>query len=212
MLSRLRDERGFSLVELVVAVGVFGMFLASAYAIIFGFMKDVDHTGRLAETIRETRPVMRSLVIELRQAVPPSAANGSRPVSLLAWDQVTFFSDRFPIDGDPERYAYSLTSCVATRCRLDVAVTQPDAATAPEYTYTGTPLARTVLTDVQASAAAPLFEGRTSAGVKVPSCSTSATCSFPLVVVDLQRLSGAGNGPWKPLQILEQVRFRNAAS
>jgi type II secretory pathway pseudopilin PulG len=205
----LHDERGFSYLELTVAISVFGLFMAAAYAVLLGFTHDVQRTSALASSVRETRPVMRSLVIELRQAVGPSDAVGTPPVSNLAWDRITFYSDRSPIDGDPERYQYVLSSCSGGRCDLDVSVTQPDAGSAPDYTYDGPASTRTVLTDVSASSTQPLFQGRTAAGAAVATCTTATTCSFPLVLVDLHRVT-AGSPTSNPLQITEQVRFRNA--
>ncbi len=213
--SRWRQGHGFTTIELMVAVAILGLFVGAFYSAWDGFFKDVSFQEKLARAERETRPVIRSLVIELRQALPASEAANATAVTALSWNGITFTTDRDG-DGAPERYQYALTSCGGEGCSLTRTITTPVAGSGPNYTYTGTGTTITVLRNVVADATGrPLFSAKSvsAAGAfsSVTSCNgTSVACSFPLVVIDLRLdVSGAADTP-RLFEVQEQVRFRNA--
>lgn len=212
MSRRASDEAGFTVVELAISLAVFTVAMAALYSVLTGFLKTVDQQAQLAESIRDTRPAVADLVVRLRQALPPTTATDATPVGQIGWDRITFYSDRLPQDGAPERYQYLLTGCAANVCSLQQSITQPDSASAPDYSYSGTPDTGIVLTQVNATSAQPLFSGRTpSTGTTATACvaGTASPCNFPVVKIDLHRIAGRNAASWAPHQITEEVRLRN---
>jgi type II secretory pathway pseudopilin PulG len=214
---RGRGEIGMTAIELVVATSVLGLALAAFYTSFYGFFRDVGVQDQLTTAARSTRPVMRSLVIELRQAVTATDDTNDPVVTEMAWDRITFHSDRdtrTPNLG-PEKYSYQLINCSNNACQLRQQVTAPDSGSGPNYTYTGTPVTEIVLTNVVASASSsggqpgPLFSARTPPTGTTSSCS-STTCDFPIVVIDLRMDPNLTQQAPRMFELHEEVRLRNA--
>ena len=65
---RSRDERGFTLTELSIAMGTFLLFMAFATPFMFGQIKQALQTENQIDLQQDSRGALRSLVRELRQA------------------------------------------------------------------------------------------------------------------------------------------------
>ena len=85
-----REDSGSSLVELVVVVAVLGLVFTAFYSSLFGFLRDTQFSEDLAQAERDTRPVIRQMVIELRQSEAEDTAAGwsTRPVARRELDRV----------------------------------------------------------------------------------------------------------------------------
>lgn len=216
---RPRDDRGTTLVELVVASAVSALLLSALYVTMWGFSDDVATATDLSDVEAATRPVLSSLVIELRQAVPGSEDAGGYPVESLTSSSLQFVSDRFSNYAGPEQFTYTMENCADGFCELHRQVLAADAsAVEPNYTYDdGTVVIDTVaLIDVAepGGSVAPLFVGVTySSGVRVltTSCDRSGAtpCEFTGVGVALS----VDPNPLKPsprlFELTDEVRFRN---
>ena len=80
------------------------------------------------------------MVVEVRQAVPPSEAATALPVLEMAWNKLVFFSDRLPLDGTPEKHTYELINCTngnnGGTCDLQRTVISADVSSVPpEFTF-----------------------------------------------------------------------------
>ncbi len=104
--SRIRS-RGFSLIEILVAVGILGviMIVVSQFQVnIIGYNKSSSDSLQSAQ---DARSILRVMVKELRSAKPGS--NGSYPIVQAATSSVTFFSD-IDADGQQEQIRYFISS------------------------------------------------------------------------------------------------------
>lgn len=215
-----RDDRGTSLVEVVVASTVGAIALAAVYSLMWGFTDDVSVATDLANAQRDTRPVIQNIVIELRQATPGSASAAGDPVETLSSTSMTFHSDRWDATG-PEQITYSLESCASGLCDLRRRVLSADAtATAPDWTYAdGDVVLDFVVAEGvvdPATSGEALFSGvEYVAGSAVVTSTCDApggtACDFPLVAVDLKiDPNGLRDNP-RVYEIYEEVRMRNAS-
>jgi prepilin-type N-terminal cleavage/methylation domain-containing protein len=224
LASLHRDQRGLTLTEMSVTVLVMGIALASLAALLMGFFGNVQTQLSLSDAEREVRPVIREMVVEVRQAVPPSEDATAVPVLEMEWDKLVFYSDRLPLDGIPERHTYELINCSngnnGGSCDLQRTVISADVSSVPpEFTFADNTLNRQeiVLTSVLADpylTTGPLFHGvewtgSPSARTTVASCSAAVRCSFPLVVIDLRVDPSIKENPGD-YEIHEEVRLRNA--
>lgn len=219
-----RDERGLTLTELGVTVMVMGIALAALSAMLLGFFNDVEIQLSLSDAERDTRPVIRELVVELRQSVPPTEAGTALPLAELDWDKVVFYSDRLPLDGTPEKHIYELINCSdgtdGGTCDLQRTVITADTdSVPPSFKYDNNTIDRQdiVLSRVLADpylGTGPLFRGVEWAGspavrTEVASCDAASRCTFSLVVVDLRVDPSIKDNPGV-YEIHEEVRLRNA--
>lgn len=211
-------DSGSSLVELVVVVAVLGLVFSAFYTSLFGFLRDAKFSEDLAQVERDTRPVIRQLVIELRQAEPEATVANGQPVQALDPDSIVFYSDRYPYDG-PERHEYSLANCVDSLCDLQLTIHAALASSsAPnwEYDTSETPvLSRTMLEGVVETQ--PMFSGQrwsdvSSSFTTVTSCdrAVGSDCDFELVDIELHVDPNKHRDNPRVFEIVEQVRLRNA--
>lgn len=220
------DDRGLTLTELAVTVMVMGIALASLTSLLTGFFNDVETQLALSDTEREVRPVIREMVVELRQAVPPSEAATAVPVLEMAWNKITFYSDRLPLDGIPEKHTYELINCTngnnGGSCDLQRTVIIADPSSVPPlFTYALNVVERqeVILTEVLADpylTTGPLFHGvqwvgTPAARTTIVACDAVSRCRFPLVVTDLRVNPSVKENPGD-YEIHEEVRLRNAPS
>ena len=224
-LARLhRDERGLTLTELSVTVMVMGIALAALSSLLLGFFGNVETQLALSDAERDVRPVIREMVVEIRQAVPPSEAANALPVLEMAWNKLTLYSDRLPLDGVPEKHSYELINCSdganGGTCDLQRTVIKADVSSVPPtFTFADNTLDRQeiVLTSVLADpylTEGPLFHGvkwvgTPSARTTIASCDAVTRCRFPLVVIDLRVDPSVKENPGN-YEIHEEVRLRNA--
>lgn len=217
-----RDQRGLTLTEMSVTVMVMGIALASLSSLMLGFFGDVQTQLALSDAEREVRPVIREMVVEVRQAVPPSEAATAVPVLEMAWNKLVFYSDRLPLDGIPEQHTYLLVNCSngdanGGTCDLERTVVNADPSSVPPtFTFGSLPPERQeiLLTSVLADPSEPLFHGVEWTGTPptrstVASCDAASRCRFPLVVIDLRVDPSIRENPGD-YEIHEEVRLRNA--
>jgi prepilin-type N-terminal cleavage/methylation domain-containing protein len=219
-----RDQRGLTLTEMSVTVMVMGIALAAFSSLLLGFFGNVGTQLALSNAEREVRPVIREMVVEIRQAVPPSEAATALPVLEMAWNKLTFYSDRLPLDGVPEKHSYELVNCSngnnGGECDLQRTVIKADVSSVPPaFTYANNTLERQeiVLVSVLADpylTGGPLFSGvewvgTPSTRTTVASCDAVTRCRFPLVVIDLRVDPSVKENPGD-YEIHEEVRLRNA--
>jgi prepilin-type N-terminal cleavage/methylation domain-containing protein len=221
-----RDQRGLTLTEMTVTVMVMGIALASLSALLLGFFDDVQTQLALSDAEREVRPVIREMVVEVRQAVPPSEAATAVPVLEMAWNKLVFYSDRLPLDSVPEKHTYELINCTngnnGGMCDLQRTVVTADVSSVPPvFTYANNTVERQeiVLTSVLADpylTTGPLFHGVVWTGnpavrTTVSVCDGVVRCDFPLVIIDLRIDPSVKENPGD-YEIHEEVRLRNAPS
>lgn len=214
-----RDDTGTSLVEVVIAATVGTLALAATYAVMWGFIDDVSVANDGLQAARESRPVMQALVIELREATPPNAAAAGVPVVGLSNSSITFATDRWAPPG-PELVTYSLENCVENLCDLRRTAIAADAdSVAPEWSYDdGVVVINTVvasgIVDPDVSGQ-PLFAGLeyvNGVATTTSACEagTATPCAFPLVSIGFQLDPNAQRDEFRPYQLVEEVRMRNA--
>ncbi len=221
-----RDQRGLTLTEMTVTVMVMGIALASLSALLAGFFNNVGTQLALSDAEREVRPIIREMVVEVRQAVPPSEAATALPVLEMAWNKLVFFSDRLPLDGIPEKHTYELVNCTngnnGGTCDLQRTVVLADGSSVPPtFTYSNNTVERQeiILTSVLADpylTSGPLYHGVVWSGspavrTTVAACDAVSRCVFPLVVIDLRVDPSVRENPGD-YEIHEEVRLRNAPS
>lgn len=119
-----------------------------------GFLRDWQIQSALSAVERDTRPMVRDMLIEIRQSTAPSDSAGSNPVGEVAWDKLVFYSDRLGDAFDsPEKHEYQLVNCTNGAaggiCELQLSIWEPDnPADASNWTYTGTPSVEIVAANV----------------------------------------------------------------
>lgn len=190
MLKRLvRDERGITLVELVITMAVVatvGVIVTGTAVVLFN---NADFQLDLESVEQDTRPVLREMIIALREADEPNDLASVHPVTDLDWDTVTFFSDVPPANCDPnadpgpdmvvcteddispriipDLVTYQLINLQVVNgdqvWDLQQTVVPPDDPAAATLTYTGAGtsevILRNVLADDGTGAWGPLFAG-----------------------------------------------------
>ncbi len=222
-----RDE-GFTVVEMVIATAIISLALASIFTVVTGLMTDLARQSALAQVQRDARPMLESLVVELRQASAPLSIPSSRPIESVAWNRLVFYSDRLQPHPAPEKYVYELINCSngaqGGTCDLRETIYTADTSSVPpDYTFDDDVIYRQyvalegVLADPYVSLG-PAFRavewvGDPATRTEVVSCESSAEstrCNAPLIIVDL-RVAYSSTVGLNPLTLHEEVRLRNAA-
>lgn len=209
----LKEDSGFTLVEMSVALILSAMVVATFVSVFFSFSQNAGDTNAKAEHQEQARQVLARLVVDLRQAV--TADPNGQVIESLDADSLVFYTMMRDAD-TPIRVDYSRANCVGGECELVVqrfaATDFDDGAWAfASVPFEETPLLGGVLADQ------PLFGGMDWLGdpkVKtlISSCGGSGpACSFPLVSVTLRSVPlHTSEGARTPLEIHEEVRMRNA--
>lgn len=230
MLSRLAShDRGVTLVELVITVAVVatvGIIVTSAAMVLFN---NADFQLDLEQVEQESRPVLRELIIAIREADDPNDQATVHPVTDLDWDHLTFFSDVPPqnVDpGNPNRIVPDLVDYRLVNLRvvngdqvwdLQRTVIPPEDVTAATLTYdpadgTTRIILENVIADDGTGAWGPLFRGvdwTTGVRTVIDDCSGSA-CDLNLIEIQLQVDPNLVKDNPRVFEIFEEVRLRNA--
>jgi len=221
-MAKPNGSRGFSSIELSMTVAILGMVIGAFYGAYNGFLRDVAFAESLGDLERETRPVVNGLVIELRQATPPSSAANGQGVEFLDPGKIVFYADRRSVAG-PEQITYERTNCAAGLCDLVMSIRFAEVGSAyPNYTYdivnapdfTVTALRRVPDTTT-------IFQGIQLAGsteVVIDNCDRldvlgngATACQFDKVLLTVEVApAGAGVRPRNYL-VSESVQLRNAS-
>ena len=211
---RLHGERGTTLTEVLVASMLTVMIAAVFLTLFSAFSRNVQVEQQRAEALRDIRPVIAQMLVELRQAV--DVDNDGAIIASLdsSWGglDVVFHSDRRDDMAGPEKYHYYIANCSGGLCDLMHETTPADAGSGPNWTYViGPSITRVLVTNVVASGN-PLFEGiswATGSEVVTTSCDATARCVFEVVKIDLRIDPDPNNATLPEVQILEAVRLRN---
>lgn len=151
--ARLSSDSGISVPELMITTLIIGFVIAIVGGLMSGLLRDWHIQEALANVEEETRPVVREMLVQIRQSSPRGSGNGDNPVTELTWNKMVFYSDRLgDADDAPEQHVYELVNCTngaaGGLCDLQLTVTEPDDATLlSDWTYTGPPLRVETLLD-----------------------------------------------------------------
>jgi hypothetical protein len=143
---RLAADEGITVPELMIATLIIGLVMATVGGLMSGLLRDWHIQEALASVEEETRPVVREMLVQVRQSVQSQTGSANHPVSEMAWNKLVVYADRLgDTDDAPERHVYELVDCSAGAngglCALQLTVTAPDnPGDAANWTYTGAPL------------------------------------------------------------------------
>jgi Tfp pilus assembly protein PilV len=212
LLARLRDDRGFSVVELSVAMLLSSLVCASLVAVFFAFSQNSSDATQRARMQADARAMIAEIAVQLRQAIKADL-NGEL-VESLSGDRIVFYTTNYDTLA-PERVAYERVECVAGLCELWVHRYAMVSSDGIAYTFADEPFESSflfagVLSDQ------PIFSGIDWTGdpavrTSVSSC-TGTECTFPIVgiTVRVRPLGSTSPGAAAPLTLHEAVRMRNA--
>lgn len=211
--ARLRDDRGFSVVELSVAMILSAMISASLVAVFYSFSQNSSDANQRADTQARAREMIAEITVQLRQAVRADL-NGDVVESLDA-DRLVFYSTNYETL-EPERLVYERTECSEGTCELwlhrypmvstdGITVSFATESLESSFLFAG------LLNDQ------PLFQGLEWVGnpaalSSVSECSTAGPeCGFPIVGITVRaKPLGGTSGSQSVITLHEEVRMRNA--
>ena len=211
MLTALRSDRGFTIIEASVAMVIMGVLLAAVYSVIIRIDQEAADQVALGDTQRALRDAAHDIDVELRQA--NADVNNGNQVQELSWDEIKFLS-YLNANSDLQLHRYWLQGDCNSGCDLVKAVYARIPASNPPA-YQTTPVFTSVqATGLLASPANPAFVGQVWSGatlVDIPSCDESGAtrCDFSLVEIKL-KADPETAGLVAEVEITEQVRIRNA--
>lgn len=203
-----------TLTEVTVATVITLMVSAAFFTLFSAFSRNVQLEDQRASTLRDIRPVISQMLLELRQATDLDGDGAIIEKLDSSWSslELIFYSDRRPdIDG-PERYRYYLDNCANNICDFVHESTAADTGSGPNWTYDdNTAAERTLIGNVVATGGALLIgvSWNTGAEVLTTSCGGSTRCDFDVVRIDLRIDPTPELGTLAALQIREDVRLRN---
>jgi hypothetical protein len=125
---------------------IIGFVVLTVGGLMSGLLRDWHIQESLARVQEESRPVMREMLVQIRQSTPRGSGNGDNPVTELSWNTLRFYSDRLGDSDDaPEEHLYELVNCsngaAGGLCDLQLTITEPDdPGLISDWTYTGAPL------------------------------------------------------------------------
>jgi hypothetical protein len=211
MLRRLhRGEDGLGVVEVAMASVLTAIIMAGFYTAFISFGRNAADEQAKSDLQRQMRPNMANLVVELRQAVAMDAL--SDPVVELAWNKLTFTSDRVDFDAGPEEYRYYLTGPVDGYYTLWFEARYNDGS-GPSFFPIAADRKVRLHEGVVASTSSPLFLGASWTGSTknvVTSCGGAVDCDFNLVTVRWEVDPEVTRTRPENVVIVEEVRMRNA--
>jgi hypothetical protein len=201
---RLRGERGTTVVEMTATVILLSIVLTFVYKAIDTTQYAIaGETARLAN-LDEARTLMGVTTKDIRTATRLTA--GTSPFTVGQNKEVTFYANLNNVTGGPRK----IRIYVGTASELISQMWTPDASSvAPNYTYTGTPVARYVGRYVANASNQPIFEYYDINGTKLTTPLNAAgllavySVKITLVVRKQTTL------PLRPVTLVNQVRLPN---
>jgi len=124
---------------------IIGFVMATVGGLMSGVLRDWGIQEAMAAVQEESRPVVREMLIQIRQSTSRLSALGNNPVSEMSWDKLVFYSDRIGDDNDaPEKHVYELIDCTngvnGGLCAVQLSIYEPTNPTASEnWNYAATP-------------------------------------------------------------------------
>ena len=86
-----KKNKGFTLTETLVVIGIFGMLMILLGGLITNFYRQNEYALQQSNAISSARSAIKIMVQDLREAVP--SQSGSYPLELINSDEITFYSD-----------------------------------------------------------------------------------------------------------------------
>jgi prepilin-type N-terminal cleavage/methylation domain-containing protein len=208
---RLGEERGFSVIELSVAMILSSLVSASLVAVFYAFSQNSSDATQRAEMQADARSMIAEISVQLRQAIKADL-NGEL-VESLNGDHIVFYTTNYDTLA-PERVEYQRTDCIEGMCELWVHRYAMVSFDGVAYTFATEPFESSFLF-AGVLADQPVFEGLDWVGdpavlTSVASCS-GAACGFSVIGITVRvRPVTATPGAAAPLTLHEEVRMRNA--
>jgi len=209
MIGRLRsrraDERGFSTVELAVAVGLLSLVLAVIYGALISATRAVEGADQRLTNLGEARLVMDTASKDIRTATKLTAS-GSAFVT-AANNEIVFYGNLNPTLGPKRIRIY-----VDSNTHLVEEVTDPDSTSvAPNYTYTrNAPRRRFVGRYVANPTSTPIFTYFDAAGNALTPTPLDATRMLQVRSVGIRlMIRKSTNLKVAPTTVVNQVRLPN---
>jgi prepilin-type N-terminal cleavage/methylation domain-containing protein len=185
---RLRDERGFTLVELLTAISIGLMILFAAFAVLD---RTISASGQIAdrsEALQRGRQAMQLITRQLRSQV---CVGTTTPIVSGTDLSISFYADL--TDGTPANPINQRTLTYSAVTDTITETVTPSSGTYPDLTFTGAPTSAPLLTKVKqilennGTTLRPIFrfygyQTGTTNGTLVP-------LTAPLSATDLKRVA-----------------------
>jgi prepilin-type N-terminal cleavage/methylation domain-containing protein len=148
-LRRARDERGMTLVELMMASALLSLVLAASSAALVSYQRTAASSDIRLENLTEAQAIMDIVSRDIRTATRPAA--GESPFLVASANEVRFYANLRTVTGPKlvRLYVDSGTGRV-----IEEAI-EPTGA--PPYSYTSTPVVRVVGRHFANAATQPLL-------------------------------------------------------
>jgi prepilin-type N-terminal cleavage/methylation domain-containing protein len=106
-MKNTSQSKGFTLVEIVVVVGILGIIMLAVSSFQVNVLKNNKYSFDSLSTTQDARTILRTMVRELRSASPGN--NGSYAIITAATNTLSFYSDTNG-DGTKEQIRYFIAS------------------------------------------------------------------------------------------------------
>lgn len=158
-----KDERGFTLVELLVAMSIFTIFATIVVGISQSFMTTSMNSQQRMNNIGNAQGIMDRLTSEIRAAVSCACGGATAsPIASADGNDLTFYASLGGSTG-PTKVQFTLTGTTLT----EVDTPADPGGTAPVWTFTGTPKTIMVSSDVVNTTSNPLFTYFQQSGTQI---------------------------------------------
>jgi type II secretory pathway pseudopilin PulG len=188
--ARLRNEDGFTLVELLAATAVGMIVILAAFALLDNAVRLSTQTTQRVDALQRGRLAMDLMAQQLRSQVCLDASNPALAVAQA--DRVEFYADLSDGSRLPEKRVLRYDAAGRT-IRQDVS---PATSNSP-WTFAATPTTRTLLTDVTDLSPTPVFRYFAAGDVELTALPLSKPDRERVVKVSLNyvvRPAGGTNG------------------
>ncbi len=211
--ARLGGDSGFSLIEVSVALLLSSMVAGALVTVFYGLSQNVGDLSGRGEVQADSRSVIASQVVEIRQAIPADL-NGEA-IEALDASRLAFYTQNY-VSEEIERVVYERKECIEGECELWVYKYALDEMVGGIATFEVTPYASNFLMG-KVLLDQPLFVGIEISGdplvkSEISTCDGGATkCNFSVVGITLRaRPYPTTGGALTPIELHEEVRVRSA--
>ena len=171
------EERGLTLIELLMAMAMLSLVLAAASAALVSYQRTAASSDIRLENLAEAQTIMDVVSRDIRTATRPAQQPNESPFLLAAPNEVRFYANLELATGPKQVRLYVNTS---TGQVIEEAV---EPAGASPYTYTGTPKVRIVGRHFANASEQPLLTYLDKEGNQIPAGTWTST-SAPLSADD----------------------------
>ncbi len=138
---RARDERGHTLMELMVATALLSVVLAATFGSLIAMQNQQSRTTDRFTAEGEAQTIADRITKDLRTAVAPSATSAA--FASASPNDVTFYASLSDVNGPTKLHAYTSVVPGTNVSVFHEDTTAPDAGgSAGNYTYSGSPVVR----------------------------------------------------------------------